>query len=211
MALAVVTVVLAGVHGRRLLLVPAVLVFGALLTQVPAISSRLAHEFSPSDPNNTVLSRLALWKVTLSMLGDHPLFGAGLFGFARTIDRYRGGVYDEKLIYPHNIVLNFWSETGLLGLLAFVALLVQGLRTTWTAWRSGPPAWRGLQLGVLLALVAILVHGLVDVPYFKNDLSLEFWTLLGLSAAGAGRVVGAGLDRPSTAGEARLAPTIGPP
>jgi O-antigen ligase len=184
MALAVVVVLLAATHPRRLVLVPAVLILGAALTQVPAISSRLSHEFSPNDPNNTVLSRVALWEATLRMLKDHPLFGAGLFGFARTIDAYRGGVYDEKLIYPHNVVLNFWSETGLLGLLAIAAVVVQGFRTAWTGWRSGPVAWRALQLGVLLALVAILVHGMVDVPYFKNDLSLEFWTLLALSAAG---------------------------
>jgi len=34
-------------------------------------------------------------------------------------------------------------------------------------------------------MVAVVVHGLVDVPYFKNDLSLEFWSLLGLACAGA--------------------------
>ena len=27
----------------------------------------------------------------------------------------------------------------------------------------------------------ILVHGLVDVPYFKNDLSVSWWILFGLS------------------------------
>jgi len=32
--------------------------------------------------------------------------------------------------------------------------------------------------------VAVVVHGMVDLPYFKNDLSLEFWTLLGLAWAG---------------------------
>jgi len=37
----------------------------------------------------------------------------------------------------------------------------------------------------MLALVAVLVHGLVDVPYWKNDLSLEFWALLSLSLAPA--------------------------
>jgi hypothetical protein len=37
-----------------------------------------------------------------------------------------------------------------------------------------------MQLGIVLAMVAIIVHGLVDVPYFKNDLALEFWTLLGI-------------------------------
>ena len=41
-----------------------------------------------------------------------------------------------------------------------------------------------LQLGVLLALVAVVVHGLVDVPYFKNDLCLLFWTLVALTVAG---------------------------
>jgi hypothetical protein len=44
--------------------------------------------------------------------------------------------------------------------------------------------WRHIELGVFLALVAVVVHGLVDVPYFKNDLSFEFWVLLGLAWAG---------------------------
>ena len=39
---------------------------------------------------------------------------------------------------------------------------------------------------VPVALVAVIVHGLVDVPYWKNDLSLELWALLSLTlAAGA--------------------------
>ena len=46
------------------------------------------------------------------------------------------------------------------------------------------PVWQPLHLGVLLALGGIVIHGLVDVPYFKNDLSVEFWVLLGLSWAG---------------------------
>ena len=35
-----------------------------------------------------------------------------------------------------------------------------------------------------MALVAVVIHGLIDVPYFKNDLSLEFWILLALTWAG---------------------------
>ena len=34
--------------------------------------------------------------------------------------------------------------------------------------------------GVGAAFVVILVHGLVDSPYWKNDLSLEFWLLAAL-------------------------------
>jgi O-antigen ligase len=120
------------------------------------------------------------------MLRDHPVLGSGLSGFARTIGPYRGGVYQEDLIYPHNIVLNFWTETGLLGVAAFGWLLIQAFRSAYRGWRAGADAWRPLQLGVLLAMVAVVVHGMVDVPYWKNDLSLEFWALLGVSAAGLG-------------------------
>ena len=32
-----------------------------------------------------------------------------------------------------------------------------------------------------LAWLTLLIHGLVDLPYFKNDLSLLFFILLGLT------------------------------
>jgi hypothetical protein len=37
-----------------------------------------------------------------------------------------------------------------------------------------------LGLGILGAFVVIVVHGLVDVPYFKNDLACLFWVLIAL-------------------------------
>ena len=59
-----------------------------------------------------------------------------------------------------------------------------GFRVSWRGWRNGDSEWSPYQLGVMLALVAVIVHGMVDVPYFKNDLSLEFWTLLAIAWAG---------------------------
>ena len=184
LALAVLALILAVLNRYRVYLIPAALVLGVALSRVPAIDSRLAHEFNPSDPNNTFLSRVNLWQATLGMLRDHPIFGSGMFGFARSIQPYRGGVYEENLIYPHNIVLNMWTETGLLGLIGFLWLLVQAFWASWRGWTSGPAAWRAMQLGIVLAMLAVIVHGLVDVPYFKNDLALEFWTFLGLAWAG---------------------------
>ncbi len=80
--------------------------------------------------------------------------------------------------------MNFWSTTGLLGLAAFGWLLYAAFRVSWRGWRTGAWPWRAMHFGVLLALVGIVIHGLVDVPYFKNDLSLEFWALLGVTWAG---------------------------
>jgi O-antigen ligase len=82
--------------------------------------------------------------------------------------------------YAHNIFLTTWSELGLIGLAAF-AVIFFGL--IWRAWRSSGSAtdlYRPLLWGIFAAWVVFVIHGLVDSPYWKNDLSLEFWILAAL-------------------------------
>lgn len=87
----------------------------------------------------------------------------------------------EIYMYPHNIFLNFWTEIGLGGAIVFMWLLFKAgfmsLKLTITYGRENQPE-KYLALGLLGALVAITIHGLVDVPYFKNDLSVMFWIFL---------------------------------
>jgi O-antigen ligase len=89
----------------------------------------------------------------------------------------------EIYMYPHNIFLNFWTEIGLFGALVFMWLLVKSLyysvKLSITYGREKQPE-KYLALGIAGALVAIIIHGLVDVPYFKNDLSVMFWIFLAL-------------------------------
>lgn len=184
LALAVVGVGLALSHRRRWLLLAAAIVVALSLVLIPPINHRIAVELDFTNPNNTLVGRFGLWAATWQMLKQHFLFGAGLSGFALTIAPYWNPYHADRFIYPHNIVLTFWSETGLLGLAAMGWILVATMRLAWVGWRRGPRAWRPFELGVLIALVGVLTHGLVDVPYFKNDLSLEFWTLIGLASAG---------------------------
>lgn len=87
----------------------------------------------------------------------------------------------EIYLYPHNIFLNFWSEIGLIGALIFIWLIFKALylslKLTVTYQRDGKRE-KYLALGLMTALITILVHGLVDVPYFKNDLAVIFWIIL---------------------------------
>ena len=184
MAMAAVALLLVLSLPIRLLLVPLLVVFGFLVSRLPPIAARLGHEVDLQDPNNSLEIRLNVCRATLRMLRDHPIFGAGLSGFPTTVEPYRAAVGAQPLQYPHDILLNFWSETGILGVVAFGWLLVQAFRYTLLGWRRASRAWRPYHLGVAVALVAIVVHGLVDVPYWKNDLSAEFWILLGLTWAG---------------------------
>lgn len=123
-------------------------------------------------------NRLMLWELALQHLIVSPInfiFGAGILGYAKIQDAVRDPLIIEPLLYPHNIFLNFWTEIGLLGLIAFVLVFVS---TYIKGLKKASPSW--LTLGALAAVTAIAVHGLIDVPYFKNDLAILFWIFIAL-------------------------------
>jgi putative inorganic carbon (hco3(-)) transporter len=184
LALAAVAIGLALSHRLRWWLVAAGVVASIALLRVPQLAARVAIEADFNHPNNTLVSRFHIWQAALQMLSTRPIFGAGLSGFSAAVAPYWNATHIERYTYPHNILLNFWTETGLLGLAAFLWILFVAFTVSWQGWRRANPDWRPIHLGVFLALVAVVVHGLVDVPYFKNDLSLEFWTLVAVSWAG---------------------------
>ena len=177
LALAVLGVGLALSHRWAKVLVPGAILVLLAVSQVPLIRQRIAYELHPL-PGNTLDFRIRIWGQTLRMLSHHLLFGIGLGNYEQAMGPYWQDL--TRVIYPHNIVLNFWATTGLLGLAAFVWLVIRAFILGWGGWRQHPAPWRPYDLGVILALVAMIVHGIVDVPFFKNDLSLEFWALLGI-------------------------------
>jgi len=197
LAFAVLVLGLALSHRRRLRLLGLALVGGLGLALIPPIRHRVLIE-TQNVYGNTVASRLDLWSATVRLLRQRFLLGSGLSGFQDRIAPYFTHLHTQaSYVDPHNIVLNFWVETGLLGLLAMAWIIGLGLVVSWHGWRKGAPPWRPYHLGVLLAVVAVVVHGLVDVPYFKNDLSLEFWTLLAISCSGVRWATG-GESAPAT-------------
>ncbi|MBN2854417.1 O-antigen ligase family protein [Patescibacteria group bacterium] len=89
----------------------------------------------------------------------------------------------EIYLYPHNIFLNFWTELGLIGALLFLFILIKASIFAFKLfkhYKRENNLHRYLALGLLGALIAIFVHGLVDVPYFKNDLAALFFLLLAI-------------------------------
>ncbi len=120
--------------------------------------------------DNSGQVRLALWQGTAHLLQYHPWFGAGLAGFPKMYEQYKLARHTELLLYPHNIFLDFWVELGLAGLVWFIA----------TFYQIGKQAIIKKQYTQLAGMIAIIVYGLVDVPYFKNDLAVLFWVILTL-------------------------------
>ncbi|MFA5133389.1 MAG: O-antigen ligase family protein [Patescibacteria group bacterium] len=119
--------------------------------------------------------RLTIWQESWNMLKDNPILGAGLGGYqAKILPYHESRNWMEVYLFPHNFIFNFWSELGILGLAAFIWLLERFGRLCYKLLVSE----RQLKIFVITAicaLSAIIIHGLVDVPYFKNDLSILFW------------------------------------
>jgi len=117
------------------------------------------------------------WQETLLMLKEHWFFGAGLNGYQTLFAQYHQITWLEIFLYPHNIFLNFWVELGILGLLlflVFIYLITKDLKQLFLA--KHYLAWP-----LSLSWLVVFVQGLVDAPYFKNDLSLLFFLLLSLT------------------------------
>jgi len=87
----------------------------------------------------------------------------------------------EIYLYPHNFFLNFWVELGFFGMIIFTWILLRASVLNFSYFRKENTNTRFLALGTFFALQTILIHGLVDVPYFKNDLSILFWILIAYS------------------------------
>ena len=184
-ALVVALLFLAWQHRARFALLGAVAAAAAASLLLPAVRRRIEHVLNPSDPLNSVNLRGNLWRAALQMQMDpkNAILGTGLSGFKEGIKPYKDFAgYSEDLIYPHDIFLNFWTETGLLGLVAFAWLAVDWTRRTWRTLRFRG-ALRPYYLAVAAASITILVHGLIDVPFFKNDLAFLTLSLVGIQVA----------------------------
>jgi len=126
--------------------------------------------------------RVQQWRETIDLLKTTPYFGAGLAGYQTAVVPFHQNSHVEIFLFPHNFFLNFWVHTGALGLLAILWILV----TTIILWfKNHFSLLKHSEVKVLnivagLALLEILIHGLVDVPYFKNDLAPLFLLVIGL-------------------------------
>ena len=149
----------------RLPVLGALVAAAVIATQIPLVMQRLST-IPPS-----LNGRQELFGAALGMIRDHPIFGLGLGGFSF---QFRG---TSPEIYPHDIWLTFWVELGILGVIAFAVILFGLLWRGWRAWPGLADAYRPALWGGLAALVLWTIHGVVDSPYWKNDMSVEFWML----------------------------------
>jgi putative inorganic carbon (HCO3(-)) transporter len=164
------------VQSKRLLFGILVIVVGALLV-VPQLSSRFTGLSEPSPAfgpdNNSLAWRLDYWTEVLPLARSNPVTGIGIRMTERQTDEAK---------QPHNDFIRTYVETGLLGLSAYVALLISLVTLGRRAVRASPrrSLERGVGAGFLGCAVAFIAVS-VSANIISNVVTL--WYLFAFAAA----------------------------
>lgn len=124
--------------------------------------------------------RWEIWRTSLELGSKHPILGVGLGNFQNAFDELtRNRVNFPEYITPmaltpHNLFLMFWLSTGILGLVAFLWLLVSFYRQVL---RNFKEEFSPIVFAVMFSIV---IYGLIEASIWKNDLSIIFWAIWGM-------------------------------
>ena len=147
-------------------------VFSILPDQYKARYSSMTH----SELDASSQGRITAWKKGVRMFVDHPLFGVGIgnFGNANAI-AYSSGRH-RSYLKAHNLYVQVFAETGLVGAVAFFGFMFQFLRLNRRAarrTRSRGDAWKfetAVLDGLMAGFVCLLVAGM-----FGHSLLRSTW------------------------------------
>lgn len=174
--------------GRLRFLVLFFVIAGGFLTLVSSnelVSSQLERTLSrvellfSEDKGGSVNTRVEHLYHAIEMISDKPIFGFGIGSFGM----HNYGV--DARAYPHNIILELWSEAGLIGLTLFLAFLLSCMLV------SKNPLYGSI----------LVVYGLLNAlkSYGFEDLRV-FFCFIAIAIAFERRVVG-GKENPLTVRE----------
>ena len=134
------------------------------------------------DGTESLGSREKIWSAAIDMIRDYPVTGIGIDQFyqlygTRYVDP--GGWSERYTSHPHNLVLDFWLQLGLIGLAILGGIVWLAVRRGWAV-RGGRNDLVGAAL--IAGLVGGFAHGMIDNGFFLPDLAAFLWLTLALVA-----------------------------
>ena len=172
-----------------------ILLLAGLAFSDRGISGTISHQFDEfsepkldrqNDPARVLQTnsgnRYVWWEEAAGAFSDRPLVGYGAGSFPLVHRLYRKNLLEVR--QPHNVPLEFLSETGLIGaLLGLGGLALLGVAATRTGLARAPGRERGYAATLLVGAGAWGVHTLVDWDWDIPGVTLPALVFLGVLAA----------------------------
>lgn len=166
----------------------AVAAIGAVVVLIAApVAYGTLHKRFMSEPRSTGYDeRAAFEKAAHLMIQDHPMgVGANEYVLVANTQGYsnRGGVvaaFGSRAANVHNVYLLMAAETGMLGLVSFVVLLLYCIGAALAlAWAKPRFRYSQLALAVGITLIAIAVHNFVEWVFVTEGMQYVFAICIG--------------------------------
>jgi O-antigen ligase len=187
LGLGVSLAVMLGLRRPRALLVLGLIAVVAYLALPGDLGDRLRSAFDPAHPASR--ERVLMWDAGGRAFRDHPVTGVGLQNLTGLLDRYRSPHALERPAHVHNSYLHVAIATGVIGLIAFLALCVSVVVTC----AVGPPGLRrghglgaGVRLGATAGFAGFLLAALFDHAFGDEQLLFLLFTIVGIAHAARG-------------------------
>lgn len=168
-------------------LIPVLILLGILVFPFlpQSVYRRILSIANPED--TSMLTRLNIYKSVLPILKEYWFTGLGLGNepLVKVMRNYfmftKGGTI---LPHSHNLYLQIWFETGIAGILSFLALIGSVFKKTMKAiYGSGDRHMKNVLIAGISSLSGILVTGLAEYVWFYARVQLFFWGVVGLMFA----------------------------
>lgn len=169
-----------GIFGKRKVLIITMVILLILpFAATVSIKNRADTIMEISKANDV---RFPLWHEAMNITADFPLLGSGLNTYASIAPRYK--LTEETGYYPHNCYLQMAAESGVLGLGAFLWILITLFRISLMNIKRINDKFCGAVLaGLLAGLFGLLVHSFFDVDIYSLQLGNLMWFIMGLIVA----------------------------
>lgn len=153
----------------------------------PTLHSRLQsvveNVHSPHD--RSIKTREILWDISLDLIRDYPLLGAGMGDFSSEAQRRLEGRFVKSTSDAHNIYLHVLATRGVIGFIPFLLfwiVLVRQLLISERRLRAPSHSFdRHLVIGVIAATAAILTGALTENNIDDSEVFICFLFLIGLA------------------------------
>jgi len=156
-------------HKKSLIIVLLIILFFSF-----QIGSKKLEDLVKMDERSSFSSRMMIWNASKLIIKDNWLWGIGPGNFQEKYlaeQKYVPAYLQWAVAHPHDLYLDFWLYSGIIGLISFLVLLVFMIRDLLRKERDF------LGIAALGIIFYILLHGIVDTTYFKNDLAVIFWMI----------------------------------
>ncbi len=165
------------------------------MSSMGLLSSIEQHAKTVTDVEENVsnLERFHRWMVAINIFKDHPVLGIGTGTYEEHYASYKIRALETPIskMYAgvHSEYLTILSENGLVGIIAWISMLVSLYVCGQRIFRqTGDIYVRNLALGVLGGFTTYLVHAFFNDYLSYDKVAIPFWLCFGLVAA-IGRVI----------------------